>query len=92
MEKVLYAKVVKLIQKDLKFIAANNNNNEAKFKFQGQFAISQRWFDIDFDWIEVNFIPREPYFYKKLFRSHDDTQGTNIFKIFPVPIGNSKCV
>ena len=29
---------------------------------------------------------------KKTFRSHEDTQDTNTFKIFEVPIGNSKCV
>ena len=43
-----------LRQKDLKTNIANTNKNEAKFKFQGQFATSQRWFDIDFDWIEEN--------------------------------------
>ena len=76
----------------MKFIAENKNKNEAKFKFQGQSARSQRWFDLDFDWIEVNFSTREPDLYKKLFQSHDDTQDTNIFKFFQVPIGNSKCV
>ena len=92
MEQVLYAQVVKLRQKDLKFIAENTNKNEAKFKFQGQSARSQRWFDIKFDWIEVNFSTCEPAFYKKLFQIHDDTQDTNTFKIFQVPIGSSKCV
>ena len=29
---------------------------------------------------------------KKLFQIHDNTQDTNTFKIFQVPIGNSKCV
>ena len=29
----LYAQVVNLRRKDLKIIAANNNKNEAKFKF-----------------------------------------------------------
>ena len=48
MEQGLYAQVVKLHQKDLKFIAVNMNKDEAKFKFQGQYARSQRWFDIDF--------------------------------------------
>ena len=65
---------------------------EDKFKFQGQSARSQRWFDIDFDWIEVNFSNCEPDFYKKLFQSHYDTQDINTFKRFQVPIGNSKCV
>ena len=69
MEQGLYAQVVKIIQKDLKFIAANKNKNEAKFKFQGQSAKSQRWFDIYFDWIEVNFRTREPGLYKIFFRA-----------------------
>ena len=31
-------------------------------------------------------------FIKKLFQSHDDTQGDNLFKTFQVPIKNAKCV
>ena len=76
----------------MKFIAANKNKNEAKFKFQVQSARSQRWFDIKFDWIRVNVSTREPGFYKKHFQSHENTQDTNTFKFFQVPIGNSKCV
>ena len=41
-EQGLYAQLVKLHQKDLKCIAANKNKNEAKLKFQGQSARSQR--------------------------------------------------
>ena len=59
-EKGLYAQVVKISRKDLEFIAEDRNNNEAKLKFQGKSARSQRWFDIDFDWIEVNLSTREP--------------------------------
>ena len=92
MEQVLYARVVKIIRKGLKFIAENKNKNEAKFKLQGQSAISQCWFDLDFDWIEVNYSTRDPDLYKKLFQTHDDAQDTNSFKFFQVPIGNSKCV
>ena len=65
MEQGLYAQVVKLRRKDLKFAAANKNKNEAKFKFRGQSSRSQHWFHIDFDWIEVNFITCEPDFYKE---------------------------
>ena len=54
-EQVLYAQAVNLHQKDLKFIAENKNKNEAKFKFQGQSARSQRWFDLEFYWIEGDF-------------------------------------
>ena len=38
MEQSLYAQVVKLRRKDLKFVAIDKNKNEAKFKFQGQSA------------------------------------------------------
>ena len=82
MEQGLYAQVFILRQKYLTLIAANKNKNEAKFNFQGQYARSQRWFDFEFDWIEVNFSTREPDFYKNFFQSHDDTQDTNKFKFF----------
>ena len=92
MEKVLYAQVFKLCRKDLKFIAADKNKNEAKFKFQGLSARSQSWLDLDFDLIEVNFSTSEPDLYKKLVQSHDNTQDKNTFKSLQVPIGNEKCV
>ena len=81
-EQGLYAQAVKISRKDMKFIADHNNKNEIKFKFQGQSARSQRWFDLEFDWIEVNFITHVTDFYKKLFQIHDDTQDTNTFKRF----------
>ena len=43
-----------LRQKDLKFVATDKNKNGAKLKFQRQSSLSQRWFDLDFDWIEVS--------------------------------------
>ena len=64
-EKGLYTQVVKLRRKDFKFIAENKNENEVKFNFQGQSARSQRWFDLDFDWIEVKLITHEPNLYLK---------------------------
>ena len=68
-EKGLYAQAVKLRQNYLKFVAADKNTNEAKFNFQGLSARSKRWFDLDFDWIEVNFSTREPDFYKFFFKA-----------------------
>ena len=68
-EQILYAQIVILCQKDLIFIVANKNKIEAKFKFQGQYARSQRWFDLDFDWIEINFITCEPDLYNFFFRA-----------------------
>ena len=35
-EQSLYAQVVKLLLKDLKYVATDKNKSEAKFKFQGQ--------------------------------------------------------
>ena len=62
MEQSLYAQVVKLWCKDLQFVAADKNKSEAKFKFQGQSARSQPWFDLDLDFIDINFSTREPDF------------------------------
>ena len=62
MEQGLYAQVVKLRRKDLLFDAADKNKTESKFKFQGQSARSQLWFDLDLDWIDINFSTREPDF------------------------------
>ena len=73
MEKSLYSQVIRIHRKGLKFVATDKNKNEAKFKFQGPLARSQQWFDLDLDWIEMNFSTREPDFYKKLFQIHDDT-------------------
>ena len=67
MEQVLYAQVLKLRRKDLKFIAANENKNEAKFKFHGLSARSHLWFYHDFDWIEINFSTSDPDLYKQTF-------------------------
>ena len=64
------------------FDEADKNKNESKFKFQGQSAKSQLWFDLDFDWIDVKFCTREPDFYKKLFQSHDNKQEKDTFKTF----------
>ena len=82
MEQSLYAQVVKVCRKDLKFVAIDQNKSAAKFKCQGLSARSQPWFDLDLDWIEINFSTREPDFYKKLFQSHDNTQDDNTFKNF----------
>ena len=67
-------------RKYLKFVATDKNRNETKFKFQDQSARSQRWFDLEFYWIEVNFSTHEPDLYKNCFLRCDDTQDTNRFK------------
>ena len=60
MELGSHAQLFKLRRKDFKFISANKNINEAKFKLQGQSTRSQRWFYLEFDLMEVNFSTREP--------------------------------
>ena len=92
MEQSLYSQVIRIRRKYLKFVATDKNKNEAKFKFRGQSARSQRWFDLDFDWVEVNFSTSEPDFYKKIFQIHDNTQDIHTFRFFQVPIVNAKCV
>ena len=92
MEQSLYAQVIKFRRKDLKFDAADKDNNSYKFKFQGQSARSRYWFDIDLDWININFSTREPDFYKKIFHNQDNEQEEYSFRIFEVPIGNAKVV
>ena len=63
MEQGLYAQVIILRRKDLKFVATDKNKKESKFKFQGHSARSQRWFYLDFDCFDVNFSTREPNLY-----------------------------
>ena len=92
MEQSLYTQVIMFRRKDLKFDAADKNKNASKFKFQGQSARSRYWFDIDLDWIDINFRTREPDFYKKPFQNHDKEQEADSFRIFEVPIGNAKVV
>ena len=76
----------------MKFFATDKIKNEANFEFQGKSARPQQWFDLDFDWIEVNLSTCEHDLYKKPFQSHENTQNINIFKFFQVPIGNAKYV
>ena len=79
-EQSLYAQVVNLLRKDLKFVPTDKNQNEAKFKFQGKPERSQLLLDLDLDWIEINFSTSEPDIYKKLFQSHDNTHANNTIK------------
>ena len=83
MEQVSYAQVIMLRRQDLKFVATDRIKNEAKFKFQGQSARSQQWFDLDLDWIEVKFSTRETDLYKKPFKTmmiHKILIHSNSFK------------
>ena len=89
-EQGLYAQVVMLFRNYFNITEETKNKNEDKFKFQGQSTRSQRWFDIDFDYIEEKFSTCETDFYKKIFQRRDETQDRNKFKMFVVPISNAK--
>ena len=73
------------------FYAADKNKTESKFKFQGQSARSQLWFDLDLDWIDIHSSTLEHDFYKKLFQSRNNNQDKYI-QTFQFPIGNAKVV
>ena len=92
MEQGLYSKFVILRPKHLNITEQNKNENEDKFKFWGQSERSQCWFDLGFNQIEENFSACEPDFYKTIYQRHDETQDTNTFKMFVVPIRNAKNV
>ena len=89
MELGLYPQVFMLRRKYFKI--TESKTNEAKLKFQRQSARPRSWFDIDLDWIQKNFITREPDLYRKIHQRNEKTQDKNTFKMFEVPIGNSKC-
>ena len=92
MEQRLYAQAIMLRREYLNFVATEKNKNKTKFKFQGQSSRSQQWFDLDFDWIELNFSTLEPDFYKNCFQIDYNTQDINTFRFFQVQNGNAKSV
>ena len=64
------------IQKKAKTIS---EESELMYRFHGQSARSQCWFDIGPNWIEDKFITREPYFSKGC--------TLNEFQVKPISIG-----
>ena len=60
-----------------------------KYNFQGQLAESRRWFDLDHEWLEENFMSREPNFYR-IFYKKIGVDDTKTSQICVLPIGNSK--
>ena len=88
----LCAQIGKLRRKDLKLTAENKIKNEAKFKFQGQSAISQHWFDLDFDWIDVNLSHANLIYIRNLFRAAMIHKIKIHIKYFKFQLKKSKCV
>ena len=73
----------------LKQRVRRGKNHQETYFFQGQSTISKHWFDIDLEWVEDNFMTREPDFSRVCLNS---TMKANLKKIpiFPVTIGNAK--
>ena len=61
MEQGLYAQVVMILRRGSD--DKNGKLNTNRYNFQGQVAISRRWFDFDHEWLEENSRTREPDFY-----------------------------
>ena len=74
MNQGLYKQVVIICRQDVKTQERKNDIKKDKFKFQGQTARSEHLFGRKYDWIEVNFSTREPYFLKRLFLHHNYTE------------------
>ena len=55
---------------------------EIKYLFQGQYAISKHWVDIDIEWFEENFSTRESQSYKRLFQTNIEGQSGIIHPMF----------
>ena len=71
-----------------------DNNKEKgktnKYNFQGQFARSILWLDIDLEWLEEKFSTHELDFYFKILSKNIRGQETKTYQLFVVPIGNAK--
>ena len=66
MENELYAQVVMICQ--MESDDKKEKDKIKKYNFQGQSARSRRWFDLDIEWLEENFMTREPDFYKNFIK------------------------
>ena len=75
MEQGLYAQVVMIRRKESE--NKKEKENTKKYNFQGKFARSRRWFYLDHEWLEENFMTRETYFYRK---NHQNVLGVMIQK------------
>ena len=53
-------------------------------KFQGQYAGSTGWLNIDHEWSKINVSIIEPDFYKRLFRNNIEGKDINTYKNFVV--------
>ena len=67
-----------------------SNKKNKEYNLQGQLSRSRRWFDLDHNRLKENFMPREPYFYRKMYQIKFMGDDKKISQIFGVPICNAK--
>ena len=67
-EQGLYAQVVMIRRKESENKKEKENNK--KYNFQGKSSRSRRWFNLDHEWLEKNFMTREPDFYKNFIKQN----------------------
>ena len=84
----LYSQLVMILWRDSYDKKGNDKSNI--YNFQGQSARKRYLFDLDYEWLEENFITRETGFYKNIYQNKFRAGNTKTYQIFGVPIGNAK--
>ena len=67
-----------------------SNKKNKEYNLQGQLSRSRCWFDLDHNRLKENFMPREPYFYRKMYQIKFMGDDKKVSQIFGVPICNAK--
>ena len=68
------------------------SDRKIKYYFKGRSTRSQHWFDLGPNWIEGNFLTRDPEFFTRFYQKHIPGQSNKYWPEFSVLIGNAKKV
>ena len=71
-------------------IIISKSKTQNIYNFLEKSARSIRRFDLDDEWLEENFMTREPDFSTKLYQKHIRGHDTKTYHLFVVPIVNTK--
>ena len=86
---MFYSKVLMIRSKAEVKEGPNSPNSKESYSFQGQSARYKHWLNLHLDWIEDNFITRQPELYKRLCQHNVEGQYVKTLPTFPVTIRNS---
>ena len=67
-----------------------SKESELTYLIQGKSEISQHWFNLDTDWIEDNFMTRQPEFFKRLYCKNIPDQANKYWFTFSFTFGSVK--